>query len=190
MLSTASSRPTSLTITIVLAILAAIMLPLSPAGADSFPDTSVVRRADGGTLSYCNRSSFTQTGASWYALDRIDQTTDITDQFHSSCRRYTDIEFRGGNLGGLAGLQFCASVTSATVCGRSIVIQDTNAIIASHTHDWYVLRSNLIHEAGHAIGLGHYPYGTQTMRPSLIDSQAIGYRNFEAHDKWHINQTW
>lgn len=123
-------------------------------------------------------------------MDRIDQLTDISDQFHSSCRSYTDIEFRAGNLGGLAGLEYCVSATSSNVCGRAYVWQDTNAIIANYSNDWYVLRSNLIHEAGHAIGLSHYPYGAQAMYPSLVDSTNIGYRNYEGHDVWHINQTW
>jgi len=180
-------RPRWLLLTVFLLGPLAVIAALSvPSGADSLPNVDATHLADSNTHTYCNTASVTQTGATWYAMTTLRDTTDMTI-LSVTCNSNTDVQWEESNLSGtLRGSTLCLNTYSSGACNRFRVRLDITQINIG-SWDWYDLRKTAVHELGHTTGLGHYQTITNAMKSGSVNGTALAWRRYEAHDVWHLN---
>lgn len=169
------------------AVAATLVLVGGTASANPFPNNYDSAVADSSLHTFCTTSGFTtDPTVATYAMDTLDNTTDLTDSNIGSCNSVTiDVWWWEEDLPGtLRGERSCFSHSSPGVCDSSDVKLDY-AQLDIGGNDWYDRRKTSVHELGHSIGLGHDTISA--MISGEVPSTALQWRTYSAHDLGHIN---
>lgn len=169
----------------------------SPALANSFPGNSDGTVANDSTETFCLGWSFTtDTSLAWYALIVLDQTTDMTYSYHSTCQAYTDAVWWEANLDGTTrGRRECYWYGSGGTCLLNDLWMDFNQIdcglgsvqYCSSSYTWEDRAKTAVHELGHAVGLGHDESSSNAMKSGDVSSTAEVWRRYTSHDIGHLD---
>lgn len=166
---------------------AALLASSPPASADDFPDNHHDGLADSSVHTYCLQSWDTANDENvvHYAMQNVlDNTTDMTDSFSSTCTTSTDAVFRDVNLSGNTRGRYQCQTYTGDDCNYSIIQLDF-AQIDIGSWDWQDRRKTSVHEVGHSVGANHD--STSAMISGAIPNANLQYRRFSTHDISHIN---
>lgn len=161
----------------------------TPSSADSFPDNHHDGLADSSTHTYCFQSWVSDASVGHYAMrDILDDTTDMSDSYSTTCTTSTDVVFRDVNLGGsLRGRYTCMTWYSNDRCNYSIVELDF-AQIDIGSNDWHDRRKTSGHEVGHSVGTNHDTISM--MISGSIPDTSVTWRRFSSHDITHVDASY
>ena len=170
-----------------LAVCGALLLSSTGgAQADTFPDNYDKALADNANHTFCLAGSFTtDPSVATYAMNVLDDTTQMYDTRVTDCTSITDVRWRQTNLaGGLRGQRSCNSYNSAGECESADIEMDFPELDIG-SNDWYDRRKTAVHELGHSVGANHDT--VSAMISGGVPSTALQWRRYSPHDIEHIN---
>ncbi|HMO53221.1 MAG TPA: hypothetical protein PJ994_01835 [Tepidiformaceae bacterium] len=164
----------------------------SRASANSFPGNSDQTTTPDANVTFCLDSSFsTDTSLAFYAMNVMDQTTELYDTYKSSCDIYTDVWWWEADLpGAVRGRRECYWYGSGNTCLLNDLYLDIAELDSNGTYIWEDRAKTAVHELGHAIGLGHDESQINAMKSGDVvqsSPSSLAWRRYSDHDVNHLD---